>query len=218
MKFWLFSKVQFKVSDPVALIESYCFQSNFFKNYDLLLINNKGRKITDVNKIGARINRSLFKKCKRIISDANNLCIFKDDLDVFLKNSNARREKNIRELNDKVVKKLLKIPGMGLSKATKVLHTLYPNIIPMLDDPLQMKYQIWNPSWTVKKADEILISYYENMEKGGNLKNLNRIYNKIDENLKCLTKVRMFDILWWSYLKAESLKQENKNIKWTTIK
>ena len=56
------------------------------------------------------------------------------------------------------------------------------------------------------------------MEKGGNLKNLNRIYNKIDENLKCLTKVRMFDILWWSYLKAESLKQENKNIKWTTIK
>ena len=107
---------------------------------------------------------------------------------------------------------------MGLSKATKVLHTLYPNIIPMLDDPLQMKYQIWNPSWTVKKADEILISYYENMEKGGNLKNLNRIYNKIDKNLKCLTKVRMFDILWWSYLKAESLKQENKNIKWTTIK
>ena len=83
MKFWLFSKVQFKVSDPVALIESYCFQSNFFKNYDLLLINNKGRRITDVNKTGARINRSLFKKCKRIISNANNLCIFKDDLDVF---------------------------------------------------------------------------------------------------------------------------------------
>ena len=158
MKFWLFSKVQFKVSDPVALIESYCFQSNFFKNYDLLLINNKGRRITDVNKTGARINRSLFKKCKRIISDANNLCIFKDDLDVFLKNSNARREKNIRELNDKVVKKLLKIPGIGLSKAPKVLHALYPNIIAMLNDPLQMKYKIWNPSCTEKKRIKYLLA------------------------------------------------------------
>ena len=50
MEFALFSKVEFEIYDPVALIECYCIQSDFYKNYDLLLPN---RGIQEVNEIGA---------------------------------------------------------------------------------------------------------------------------------------------------------------------
>ena len=36
-------------------------------------------------------------------------------------------------------------------------------------------------------------------------------------NLRGLTKVRIFDILWWSYLKAKKLRQDEK-INWSTVK
>jgi len=76
MKFLLFSKISFEVSDPVALIESYCFQSNFYANYDLL----SDRKIEDVNKIGARIGQKLLPKCEAVTKNTKNLCIFEYDL------------------------------------------------------------------------------------------------------------------------------------------
>ena len=50
MKFFLFSKISFKIPDPVALIECYCYQNDLYAKYDLL-IENRDRKIEDVNKI-----------------------------------------------------------------------------------------------------------------------------------------------------------------------
>ena len=58
MKFFLFSKISFKIPDPVALIECYCYQNDFYTKYDLL-IENKDRKIEDVNKIGASIKKEV---------------------------------------------------------------------------------------------------------------------------------------------------------------
>ena len=55
MKFLLFSKIFFEVSYPVTLIECYCFQSDFYANYDLL----SDRKVEYANKIGARIKKEL---------------------------------------------------------------------------------------------------------------------------------------------------------------
>ncbi len=83
MKFTLFSKIPFEVSHPIALIELYCFQNNFFSSYDLL----KNRRIEDVNKIGARISSELIQQSKTVIkkSNANDLALFKYDLDRFLK-------------------------------------------------------------------------------------------------------------------------------------
>lgn len=215
MKFLLFSKISFEVSDPVVLIESYCFQSNFYANYDLL----SNRKIEDVNKIGARIGKKLLPKCEAVTKNTNNLCIFEYDLDRFLRLDNKTRNYHIKELNQRTIKKLLKIKGIGLSKATKVLHTLYPKIIPMIDNALQEEYRKKiNSQWTEEQSDQILIDYYNNLREDDNWQPLTQIFDIISRNnLIGLTKLRIFDILWWSYLKSKKLRQQG-NIRWSTIK
>ncbi|GAH17046.1 unnamed protein product, partial [marine sediment metagenome] len=123
------------------------------------------------------------------------------------------------ELNDFVIQKLLKINGIGLSTTTKILHTLYPKIIPMIDNTLQKKYrEVINDGWTEKQADVIFIDFYNNLKMGSNRENLNYIFDKLlENNIQYLSKIRIFDILWWSYLKAEKLR-EDKGINWSTIK
>jgi len=59
MKFFLFSKISFEIPDPIALIECYCYQNDFYAKYDLLL-EYRDRKIEDVNKIGVRIKKEVF--------------------------------------------------------------------------------------------------------------------------------------------------------------
>ena len=39
----------------------------------------------------------------------------------------------------------------------------------------------------------------------------------LENNIRHLSKIRIFDILWWSYLKAEKLREE-KGINWNTIR
>ena len=87
-----------------------------------------------------------------------------------------------------------------------------------MDNPLQNKYrEKINKIWTKKRADEILIDFYKNLQIESNRKNLNHIFNEISKNnLKDLSRIRIFDILWWSYLKAEKLREE-KGINWNTI-
>jgi len=215
MKFFLFSKLPFEIPDPVALIECYCYQNDFYSKYDLL----EDKKIEDVNKIGARIKKEVLFECKKIIERTNNLSIFKYTLGNFLDLSEKDRDKQVKELSEIVIQKLLNINGIGLSTATKILHTLYPKIIPMIDSLLQKKYrQVINDGWTENKSDEIFIDFYKNLQIESNQKNLNYIFNEISKNnLKNLTKIRIFDILWWSYLKAEKLRVE-KGINWNTIR
>ena len=88
----------------------------------------------------------------------------------------------------------------------------------MIDNPLQNKYhEKINNVWTEKRADEIFIDFYNNLKMENNRKNLNYIFNEVTKNnLKNLSRIRIFDILWWSYLKAEKLRKE-KGINWNTI-
>lgn len=95
MEFLLFSQIPFRISNTVTLIESYCFQSNFYANYDL----NRNRKVEDVNKIGARINKNLFPECKRVTEKTKNLRIFTyQKLDEFLES--PRKDDIIEEFNE----------------------------------------------------------------------------------------------------------------------
>ena len=215
MKFILFSKIKFEIPEPIALIECYCYQNDIYSKYDLL----EDKKIEDVNKIGARIKKEVLLECKKIIERTKNLSIFKYALDNFLELAEKDRDKQVKELNEIVIQKLLKINGIGLSTATKILHTLYPKIIPMIDNPLQKKYrEEINNAWTEKRTDEIFIDFYKNLQIESNWKNLNYIFDKLlENNIQHLSKIRIFDILWWSYLKAEKLRGE-KGIDWNTIK
>lgn len=117
------------------------------------------------------------------------------------------------------IKKLLDIEGIGLSKATKVLHKLYPQIIPMIDKALQEEYRKKiNRQWTEEQPNQIFIDYYRNLKEDCNRQHLAQIHNAISKNnLKRLTKVRVFDILWWPYLKAKRL-SERYSINWSTIR
>jgi len=215
MKFFLFSKIPFEIPEPITLIECYCYQNDFYTKYDLL----KDRKIEDVNKIGARIKKDVLLECKKITERTKSLSIFKYNLDQFLSVNEKDRDEQIKELNEIVIQKLLKIKGIGFSTATKILHTLYPKIIPMIDNPLQNKYrEKINNAWTEKRADEIFIDFYNNLQIESNRENLNYIFDELlDNNIQHLSRIRIFDILWWSYLKAEKLREE-KGINWNTIK
>lgn len=214
MKFLLFSKISFEIPNPITLIECYCYQNDFYSKYDLI----KDRKIEDVNKIGARIKKEVLSKCKKITESTKSLSIFKYNLEQFLDLEEKERDEQIKELNESVIQELLKINGIGLSTATKILHTLYPKIIPMMDNPLQNKYrEKINNIWTKKRADEIFIDFYKNLQIESNRKNLNHIFKEISKNnLNNLSRIRIFDILWWSFLKAEKLREE-KGINWNTI-
>ena len=215
MKFFLFSKISFEISDPIALIECYCYQNDIYSKYDLL----EDRKIEDVNKIGARIKKEVLLKCKIISERTKSLNIFKYNLEQFLDLEEKNRNEQIKELNKFVIQKLLKIKGIALSTTTKILHTLYPEIIPMIDNPLQNKYrEKINGVWTEKRADKIFIDFYNNLKMGSNRDNLNYIFDKLlENNIQHLSKIRIFDILWWSYLKAEKLSEE-REINWSTIR
>lgn len=217
MEFLLFSKISFKISEPIALIECYCYQNDFYAKYDLLL-EHRDRKIEDVNKIGARIKKEVLLECKTIIERTKSLNIFIYNLEQFLSLDEKDRNEQIKELNEFVIQKLLKINGIALSTTTKILHTLYPKIIPIIDSLLQKKYrQVINDGWTEKRADEIFIDFYNNLQMGSNRENLNHIFKEVSKNnLKNLSRIRIFDILWWSYLKAERLR-EDKGIDWNTI-
>lgn len=218
MKFFLFSKISFEIPEPIALIECYCYQNDFYSRYDLLL-EDRDRKIEDVNKIGARIKKEVLLECKKITERTQSLNIFKYSLGQFLDLEEKNRDEQIKELNEFVIQKLLKINGIGLSTTTKLLHTLYPKIIPMIDRPLQKKYhEVINNVWTEKRADVIFIDFYNNLQIESNRKNLNYIFDKLlENNIKHLSKIRIFDILWWSYLKAEKLREEI-GVNWSTIR
>jgi len=215
MKFFLFSKLSFEIPNPIALIECYCYQNDFYSRYDVI----EDRKIEDVNKIGARIKKEVLSECKKITEGTKSLSIFKYNLEQFLDLGEKDRDEQIKELNEFVIQELLKIKGIGLSTTTKILHTLYPKIIPMMDNPLQNKYrEKINNLWTKKRADEIFIDFYKNLQIESNRKNLNYIFNKLlENNIQHLSKIRIFDILWWSYLKAERLREE-REINWNTIR
>jgi len=126
MKFFLFSKISFEIPEPIALIEYYCYQNDFYSRYDLL----EDKKIEDVNKIGARIKKEVLLECKIITERTKNLSIFKYNLEQFLDLEEKKRSEQIKELNEFVIQKLLKINGIGLSTTTKILHTLYPKLFP----------------------------------------------------------------------------------------
>jgi len=215
MKFFLFSKISFDIPDPITLIECYCYQNDFYSKYDLL----EDKKIEDVNKIGARIKKEVLLECKIITERTKSLNIFKYNLEQFLDLEEKDRDEQIKELNEIVIQKLLKIKGIGLSTTTKILHTLHPKIIPMIDSLLQKKYhQVINDGWTEKRADEIFIDFYKNLQIESNRKNLNYIFDKLlENNIQHLSKIRIFDILWWSYLKAEKLREEI-GINWNTLR
>jgi hypothetical protein len=214
VKFYLFSKIEFEVPDPISLIEYYCYQNDFYSRYDVI----ENRRIEDVNKIGARVPSEAISKCKVVVDGTRELEIFQHTLDRFLDLDRKEKEKQIKELNDVVFEELFKIDGIRFSTATKIIHTIYPGIIPMIDNPLQNKYKNEiNFSWTTEKTNEILIDFYQNLNIEDNRKNLTMISAElIKMNLKHLTKIRIFDILWWSYLKAERLKNK-RGIKWTSI-
>jgi len=218
MEFLLFSEISFEVTEPMALIEAYCFQTDFYSNFDLL----KNKKIPDVNKIGARIKNKLFPACLDVTDTTNYMYIFKYDLDRFLDLSKKTRDKHIKNLNENVIKKLMDIDGIGLSKATKILHTLYPRLIPMIDGLLQDFYAELctnnaSEKWTGKQTDQILVAYYDSLTKEQNRHNLDTLYADINGRIRGLTKVRIFDILWWSYLKARKLGRK-EDVVWSTVK
>lgn len=221
MSFHLFKKISFKVADPIALIESYCFQSDFYANYDVVPV--KEREIDHVNKIGARIGENLLQRCKVVIENTRKLKMFEfDNLDDFLRLDADKRNVFIKEFNDKAIKELLG-KGIGLSKATKILHTFHPEIVPMIDNPLQELYmEKINSKWIVGEP-EIFVDYYDNLNEANNLQNLTAISKMLSKNNLSLTKVRIFDIFWWSYLKSKNLnlrleKERRKAINWSTIK
>jgi len=215
MRFSLFKQIGFEVSCPLAIIESFCYQSGFYSNFDLLT----QRKVEDANKIGARIPKIIIPKIKKVTENTKDMAIFGNDIDSFINLNNNLRNDQIQEFTDKAILSLTNIKFIGLSKATKVYHTLYPKIIPMIDNPLQETYrQKINSLWSEEQPYQIFVDYYDNLKEKTNWHNISQLHEILSNNgLARITKMRIFDLLWWSFLKAEKLK-EKENINWSTMR
>jgi hypothetical protein len=212
MKFLLFSKLPFEIVDPVGLIENYCFQTNFYANYDAI----PKRKIEDVNNIGARIPIALLPQCTEIIKASNNLQIFHFNIDSFLRQSGESIDGHVRILVE-VIQRLTQLIGIQLSTATKILHTLYPNVIPIIDNSLKKKYKNdVNCQWIENDYFSILSDYYKNLRIDSNYANICQLYGLLFKSGLILSKIRIFDIIWWSYLKSKNPIQ-GKVINWSSI-
>jgi hypothetical protein len=203
MTFYLFSKIGFEINDPVSLIEYCCFQNDFYGNYDLILKERK-RKINDTNKIGARISAEKITKCEAIIkTTAMEMVNFLQyDLDKFLNLPAEVKESYIQELYEKIFSKFLNI--VGFSQATKILHTLYPEIMPIIDNPLQELYRKEVRVGWKQEVIPILSDYFENFRYRENMEQVNEIHKILSSRGIALTKIRVFDILWWSFLKSQA--------------
>ena len=137
------------------------------------------------------------------------------NLDSFLKKEPEERQYLIHELTSLIVE-LDKKPGVGFSKITKILHTRYPEIIPMIDVPLQKKYkELKREKWKEGDWQQLLLDYYNNFRKKETFSETFSNLSKVYDNLPSLnlTKIRIFDILWWSYLKSRK-----NQMGWKTIK
>ena len=217
MIFYLFSKIGFEINDPVSLIEYCCFQNDFYGNYDLILKNGK-RKASDTNKIGARIRNDKIKKCATIIETTKEtVSLLQYDLDRFLNLPVEVKNSCIQELDEKIFSKFLNI--VGFSQATKILHTLYPEIMPIIDNPLQELYrkEIRN-EWKKWEAIPIISDYFENFSYRENMEQVNEIHKVLSDRGIVLTKIRVFDILWWSFLKSQAPASKFGGISWDSIK
>ena len=216
MIFTLFKDIVFDVKYPEALIEAYCFQSDFYAKYDLKRPEGDG-SFEFVRFIGTRIEKDTLEKCRTEIDRCRDFGMFKMDLDTFL-------NQNPQETRDQLISKLAvlagnldDIPGVGFSKATKILHTRYPKIIPIIDNPLQKEYKRLakeqKREWKRDYWYQLLKDYYDNFLEKETFDNLDRLHTSL--SFLKLTKVRIFDILWWSFLKSKN--QDYKNVKWRTI-
>jgi len=199
------------VKEPEALIEAYCFQSDFYAKYDLRPRGDESFQY--VRFIGARIEKDILDKCKDQINRYKNFSTYdQKGLDWLLRKAIAeQRNRFIFELAE-LTHTLDSIPRVGLSKATKILHTRYPEVIPIIDNALQKEYKLLRPEW--KKGDwhqMLFKDYYDNFLVKETYNNLDTLHRNL-LHLK-LTKVRAFDILWWSFLKSK----KNK-IDWKTIR
>jgi hypothetical protein len=214
MQFLLFSKLPFEVIDSVGLIECYCFQTNFYANYDSI----PKRKIEDVNNIGARIPTVLLPECKKITEATNDLPIFRFTIDTFLGQPDEYIDGHIRMLNDEVLQRLTQIKGISLSTATKILHTLYPDIIPIIDNTLKEKYKNEvNYRWMGNDYFQIISDYFKNLKIETNWVNICQLHDVVTKSGLILSKIRIFDIIWWSYLKSKN-RIQGKVINWSSIK
>lgn len=215
MQFTLFKKTAFRVRDPLATIEAYCFQSDFYENYDLQRPQDD-ESFNYVRFIGARIREKSFNDCKRIIEEYRDFELFRLDLESYLRNRTSEEQRKMSLRLNELCQRLDNIEGVGFSKATKILHTRYPKIIPMIDNPLQKEYKtLRGQAWQIGDWAQLFNDYYDNFLplEGETYQNLCQIQR--DLSFLGLTKVRIFDILWWSYLKAKHLC--SRGIKWKTI-
>jgi len=74
-----------------------------------------------------------------------------------------------------------------------------------------------NPNWS-RGDQQIFIDYYKSLERyTPNWKNVTKVHQDIKKKGFRLTKVRIFDILWWSFLRAKQLSGEHEEIQLSSI-
>lgn len=128
--------------------------------------------------IESRINKDELSKCEAVISSRKNLRIFSLYLDAFLKLDESIRKDCISEVSV-VIDELVAVDGIGFSKATKILHTIYPQIIPIIDKNLQEIYQTLKPKWKQGDWNKIFMDYYDNFLVEDTYVNLSRVHRDV---------------------------------------
>jgi Family of unknown function (DUF6308) len=95
---------------------------------------------------------------------------------------------------------LVDIPGIRISRATKILHKKRPALIPILDNDVAKCLRFVEPSLVSSRLEEgiaLTRSYKRELDK--NLKALNCVRAALNDRGLDLTEVRLLDIYIWAY-------------------
>jgi len=190
--------------DPQSRIREYC-EIEVCQGYDDKHSVNHAitqRDIDAANELYAMIDRYDKGESRRLLGNSKNISSLLSsipNMDIYAVSN--KEWLGLRSKIEKLFVEFLSIKGIGLAKATKILHLKRPNLIPILD------------SFVIKFLLDVNIS---DEEKGNHvdigLKTLDRVreiitnqrvvFEKLVEQTQDLpiqlTPVRMFDILCWT--------------------
>jgi hypothetical protein len=190
--------------DPQSRVREYC-EIEVYSGYDdRHSINDQISKedINAANNLYAMIDRYDSSESKRLLNRSriiSNLLSTIPNKDIF----DVSNEKwlDLREEIRKLLAEILSVQGIGLAKATKILHLKRPNLFPVLDS-LVIKLLLHINISDVEKSHQLAVGL-QALEKAREIMTVQKAeFEKlVDQTYDLpipLTAVRIFDILCWT--------------------
>ena len=212
--------VRFK--DPETRIREYC-EIEVYRGYDDQHSVNNRISMEDVraaNELYAMIDRYDSTESLRIMGTANVESALSAVEDSDLAAINGQQWSRLRPKLRNLLTQFLAIKGVGLAKATKILHLKRPHLFPVLDSFVVKFLSGTDPTKIIEKPRSIELGMnvmdIALSDVTGNVEGFTGLHGRLSDLPIPLTSARMYDILCWTQEKW--VVRGNRNAKYGTAR